>query len=169
MDVEYPGAFRNTPLMNAVTNNKQTMAQVLLEAGVDAKKDFITTDPPINVPSHFASEIMIKVLQDYGASMSKTGRGAWTVLHKAALSVNIAVILVLYHGGVSTDAFDVNENSALHLAVIHWNLNFTQQFMHIGMSASAGEPGGRMPIHAPARHGYSAILQLSIDARADPR
>jgi ankyrin repeat protein len=151
---------RESALMAAVYNHRQTAVDWLLSSGV-----------PLDVFSAAAIGRM-DALEGFianPAAVTAYSYDGWTPLHLAAFFGQVAAAERLLAAGAQTNAVSRNalRNTPLHAAVAGGQVEVSLRLIEAAADVNARDAGGHTPFHIAAEAGYVPVAKALLARGAD--
>jgi ankyrin repeat protein len=179
-----------TALWNASMNGSAAMVRVLLEAGADPNASLLAGESPVMTAARTGAADVLELLLRAGADPNAKGTRGQTALMWAASQMHAdAVRVLLAHGAdvharseswsqvmaVPPHADPANQqsvphggNTALLFAARVGDLESARLLIEGGSDLNAADAWGLTPAVLAAHSGFAELLDLLLDAGADP-
>lgn len=193
--LDTPGEYGMTPLAQAAawSDDATAVAQMLLDAGANPSALDANGDTPLHWAAGFGASRIAALLLDSGAEVDARGQFAQTPLHRAfARSLDAAAAPLLIAGGadpVAVDEYGGTPTSfaaesghvalvlphldgvptgLLHVVASTGDETSARALMASGADVHERDDMGDTPLHYAAGAGQTGMMQLLLDAGADP-
>jgi ankyrin repeat protein len=155
------------------------MLQLLLDAGADTEVDVGFESTPLVYAAAEGSDDLVRLLLDTGARVDATGLRSRTALHTAlggfsglgylpAAGNRSAAALLLLEAGADPGQPDAEGQTPLMLAAAAGDLPVLQDLRRRSVVVDARDDRGRTALLYACREKQPAIVELLLDAGADP-
>ena len=157
----------DTPLHDAISKNRDDMTSLLLKHGADIS---LSNNAGFNCVQHASLRGNLSSLQLMLLNISRPWivdekkDDGYTALHLACLNNHIKVVKCLVEfGKANPDLLNVNQQSALHLAVERRHEDIVETLVTAGANVNITDKDGDSPLHECLRH--LTLSQLRSDSR----
>ena len=161
------GDGRN-PLHGAAEAGHKYVVQILLESGINPNNEnnFQMT-PLLLTENTMSSQIIIKLLLDYGADINKQKNGR-TRLHWAAFFGHKKVVQLLLERGADPNMASGHGETPLHNCAQRGHLDVVKLLLDRGGGINSMRINGVTPLHAAVEKDNKDVVRFLLDRGADP-
>uniref|UniRef100_A0A3P9LX09 RING-type E3 ubiquitin transferase n=1 Tax=Oryzias latipes TaxID=8090 RepID=A0A3P9LX09_ORYLA len=150
---------RQTPLHIAVNKGHLQVVKTLLDFGCHPSLQDSEGDTPLHDAISKKRDDMLSVLLEAGADVTITNNNGFNALHHAALRGNPSAgseadLFGVFHlrGNASLDIQNVNQQTALHLAVERQHTQIVRLLVRAEAKLDVQDKDGDTPLHEALRH-----------------
>ena len=165
---ECPSQARATPLHYAAFCGLHDVVKFLIverSQNVNAR-GFDEEVTPLGVASQWGHTEVARVLLEHGTDTEIRDKGDWSPLERASSELgHVDIVQVLLEHGANVGALDENNQTALHIASAHGQLESARILLQHGASANARDKDKEIPLHRASNEGLARVL---LQYRADP-
>ncbi|KAK9979815.1 hypothetical protein ABG768_013227 [Culter alburnus] len=137
---------RQTPLHIAVNKGHLQVVKTLLDFGCHPSLQDSEGDTPLHDAISKKRDDMLSVLLEAGADVTITNNNGFNALHHAALRGNPR------YGNANLDIQNVNQQTALHLAVERQHTQIVRLLVRAEAKLDVQDKDGDTPLHEALRH-----------------
>ena len=164
---------RRTLLCQAVRQRKEWAVQLLLEKGANPHKVDDFGRQALHYAIEAGQESMVRVLIDHGGIQHVIAgpTGKTTLLHLAVCRENLTIIEMILKAGADINEQDWLGNTPLHESMYKSPANLAQivrLLLKFGAQVNMENKITDTPLHLVACYGRSEVVQILLDAGADP-
>ena len=165
---------RRTLLCQAVRQGKEWAVKLLLEKGANPHKVDDFGQQALYYAIEAGHESMVRVFIDHGGIQHVTAgpTGKTTLLHLAVCRENLTIIEMILKAGADTNEQNIRGDTPLHESMYYSSGNLVQKvglLLKFGAQVNMGNNHADTPLHLAAHYGQSAVVQMLLDAGADPQ
>ena len=168
-----------TPLLQAARDGALDCERVLVAAKANVEAQDAKGNRPLHHAASQGNALVVADLLKHGANPNALNREKWTPLHFSAWNGNAAATEALVAAGASVDARGLGAiaNTPLTCAALNNRPDLVAFLISKGANVnSKGDPNPTWPdnnaetvLHFAVRSGNPKIIQMLLDAHADPR
>ena len=157
------------PLHEATHSDCKDVVQILLESGINPNNEnnFQMT-PLLLTDDTRSSQIIIKLLLDYGADINKPDKFGETRLHSAARSGAKNVVQLLLDRGADPNLAGGHGETPLHNCAQQGYLGVVKLLLDKGGDINSAEINGMTPLYEAVEEDKKDVVRLLLDRGADP-
>ena len=168
--VDIPGANGKTALMIAARAGKIDLVNRLLDSRANPNARTLTGGTPLMFAAISGSIPVLARLLDAGADVNATGSNGWSALMVVSAKGHDRATQLLLDAGADINAADIYLWTALHRAAYENRASVVRVLLrHQDVNLQGQDDHGATALHHAAAGGYREIVQMLIDAGADPR
>ncbi|KAF3314821.1 hypothetical protein TWF173_004350 [Orbilia oligospora] len=159
-----------TPLVHAILNKQELVANLLLRAGAQTDLKDCIRGTPLHYAICSGQNNLVAQMLKKGSKVGLEHDTRKELFFSAARSNDNNIIeLLLEEGEIDPNERDSNGNTVLLLAVGNGNKKLVQLLLHrgAGPSVEIQNSGFSAPLGVATEHGYSGIAELLLDTDAN--
>jgi ankyrin repeat protein len=160
--------YGQTPLLNAITEHNQALAQELLRAGADkdlGEEGWGAT--PLLLAAERGQAGVVRMLLDARCDIEKTNVRGHTPLYGAAKGGSVAVIRDLLAAGSNLEKASVSGCTPLLVASIKGNADAVRELIAAGACKDRGDNDDNTSLYAAAKEGHVDVVRILLAARCN--
>ncbi|MDB6086163.1 MAG: ankyrin [Gammaproteobacteria bacterium] len=167
-DPAHPGEIYRgwSPLALAVSRNDTVSLRQQLDAGGDANLRTPQGDSLLQIAAHAHALDSVSLLLARGAISTATDHGGHTVLWRAAIRNDVAIVKVLLGAGVAPDAHGAIEQTPLLAALRATHSDVAQLLLAAGANPEIADAQGHTPLMLTCASGDITLVKLLLERRA---
>jgi ankyrin repeat protein len=160
--------YKYTPLHFAAEKNHKALVELLISKKADLNAGTVFNKTPLHLACFNGNLGVVIVLVENGAKVDQENDQGDMPLHDAAHAGETLIIRYLVeHAGANLHARNVNNITALHLAVFGDHLETAQYLHSLGLDVNdADGTQGITPLHIAAERGYEEMCRYLISKGA---
>ena len=156
------------PLHEAAGSDYKDVVQLLLESGTNPNnEDKFQMTPLLLTNNTMSSQIIIKLLLDYGADINKQKNGR-TRLHWAAFFGHKKVVQLLLDRGADPNMASGHGETPLHNCAQQGHLDVVKLLLDRGGGINSMRINGVTPLHQAVEKDNKDVVRFLLDRGADP-
>jgi ankyrin repeat protein len=161
-------ARHRTPLGQAAWLGLETIAVLLLAKGASPEGYGHGAVTPLMAAVSAGRRAIAELLLGAGADPKAATTEGGTALHRAAGIGRTKLAQLLIERGAAVNAATDDGTTALHLAARQTKMGTARLLLARGADVNARTRDGRTPVLEAVLHGRARIVQVFLDAKADP-
>ena len=157
------GGYNRTVLHEAAEQDKQEIADYLIQHGAEVNTKDSNGETPLYVAARVNSVEVAKLLLEHGAKVNTKDNDGLTPLLVATSVNSVEVAKLLLQHGAEVNTKSSNGDTPLHRAAYHNSVEVAKLLLQHGVEVYTKNDNGLTPLHIAARHNSVEVAKLLLE------